>query len=119
MGGIFKSIKRDEIFILAVIILVAAAAFGLGRLSITTAEKEAFSIIYPGEVKGAVLSDSQAPTSPAPSSGAYVASKTGARYHLPWCAGAQSIKPENKVYFDTKEAAEAAGYTAAGNCKGL
>jgi len=49
----------------------------------------------------------------------YVVSKNGARYHYPWCSGAQSIKEENKIWFDTKEEAEAAGYTPAANCKGL
>ncbi len=49
----------------------------------------------------------------------YVASKTGTKYHLPWCAGAQRIKDENKVWFATKEDAEAAGYTPAANCKGI
>lgn len=49
----------------------------------------------------------------------YVASKNGARYHYPWCSGAQNIKEENKLWFATKEAAEAAGYTPAQNCDGL
>lgn len=51
--------------------------------------------------------------------GNYVASRTGKAYHLPWCPGAGRIKPENRVWFATKEAAEAAGYSPAGNCKGL
>lgn len=50
---------------------------------------------------------------------AYVASKTGTKYHLPTCAGAKQIKEENKVWFSTKEEAEAAGYTPATNCKGI
>src|SRR5690606_22759248 len=43
----------------------------------------------------------------------YVASKTGSKYHLPWCGGAKQIKEENKVWFQTKEEAEAAGYEPA------
>jgi hypothetical protein len=50
---------------------------------------------------------------------AYVASKNGTKYHLPWCPGAQAIKEENKLWFDTKEEAEAAGYAPAANCKGI
>lgn len=49
----------------------------------------------------------------------YVASKSGTKYHLPWCSGAKRIKEENKIWFATKEAAEAAGYTPAANCKGI
>jgi hypothetical protein len=49
----------------------------------------------------------------------YVASKNGTKYHLPWCAGAQQIKEENKIWFDSKDEAERAGYTPASNCKGI
>jgi hypothetical protein len=51
--------------------------------------------------------------------GLLVASKTGSKYHLPWCSGAQSIKEVNKVWFSSKEEAERAGYAPATNCKGL
>lgn len=51
--------------------------------------------------------------------GAYVASKTGTKYYLPWCGTAGRIKEENKVWFVTKAEAEAAGYEPAKNCKGL
>jgi hypothetical protein len=51
--------------------------------------------------------------------GNYVASKTGSKYHLPWCSGAQTIKEENKIWFETKEEAESRGYSPAKNCKGL
>lgn len=51
--------------------------------------------------------------------GKYVASKNGAAYHFPWCAGALKIKEENKLWFQTKGDAEKAGYKPAGNCDGL
>lgn len=51
--------------------------------------------------------------------GAYVGSKNGDKYHLPWCSGALRIKEENKVWFASKEEAERAGYTPASNCKGI
>jgi hypothetical protein len=57
---------------------------------------------------------------PPPSGGGqYVASKSGKSYHLPWCSGAKQIKESNKIYFDSKEEAEAAGYSPAKNCKGI
>ncbi|HEY0907968.1 MAG TPA: Ada metal-binding domain-containing protein [Candidatus Paceibacterota bacterium] len=49
----------------------------------------------------------------------YVASKSGTKYHLPSCSSAKSISEANKVWFATKEEAEKAGYSPAGNCKGL
>jgi hypothetical protein len=44
-------------------------------------------------------------------------SSTSKKYHYLWCSSANRIKEANKVYFATKEAAEAAGYTLAGNCQ--
>lgn len=51
--------------------------------------------------------------------GQIVASKTGAKYHFPWCAGASQIADENKIWFDSVEDAQKAGYAPASNCKGL
>lgn len=48
-----------------------------------------------------------------------VASKNGEVYHYVWCSGAKRIKEENKIYFNSKEEAEKAGYRAAKNCPGL
>ena len=59
-------------------------------------------------------------SSPSPvGGGQLVASKTGAKYHFPWCSGAQRISETNKVWFDSVEEARKAGYTPASNCKGL
>lgn len=52
-------------------------------------------------------------------SGTYMASKTGSKYYLPSCGSAKRIKEENRVWFATKQEAEAAGYEPAANCKGL
>lgn len=51
--------------------------------------------------------------------GLYVASKNGTKYHLPTCSGAKRIKEENKIWFDSKQEAEKAGYEPAKNCKGI
>ena len=53
------------------------------------------------------------------SSGTYVASKNGTKYYLPSCGSSKRIKEENKIWFGTKEEAEAAGYGPAANCPGL
>lgn len=49
--------------------------------------------------------------------GSVVGSKNGSKYHHLWCSGVKSIKEENQIWFDSEEAALAAGYTQAGNCK--
>lgn len=54
-----------------------------------------------------------------PAGGQFVASKNGTKYYFPWCGTVKNIKEENKVWFASREAAEAAGYQPAANCKGL
>ncbi len=51
--------------------------------------------------------------------GKFVASKKGTKYHRTDCPGAQTMKDENKLYFQTEEEARAAGFAPAGNCPGL
>ena len=51
--------------------------------------------------------------------GGVIASKNGTKYHYPWCSGAQTMKEENKIFFESIAAARAAGYLPAGNCSGL
>ncbi len=119
----FLALHREDVFVAAVIILVALLAFGLGRLSVLYDGRGEFKIEYPALGEAAVLSSLPSLHPPSPLQSAafagYIASKTGSKYHLPWCAGAQSIKEENKIYFATKEEAEKRGYEPAGNCKGI
>ncbi|MDQ3014502.1 MAG: hypothetical protein M3Q73_01410 [bacterium] len=51
--------------------------------------------------------------------GAFVASKNGKSYYLPSCAASLRILEKNRVWFNTREEAEKAGYLPAKNCKGL
>lgn len=130
----FKRLERSDLYLGAVIILVAFLSFGLGHLSGISEIKPKVSICseaLSGEAP--VLGEEgsrETPVSGIPlraaagesvqiEEGGYVASKNGGKYHLPWCSGAQRIKEENKVWFKTKAEAEAAGYTPAANCKGL
>jgi len=105
----------DELYIVALIILIGFAGFGLGRLSVMEEKKIPVVITnatweFDSQVAGSVVSVND---------GRFVASKNSTKYHLPWCSGAQRIKESNKIWFDSKEEAEQAGYTPAGNCKGL
>lgn len=45
--------------------------------------------------------------------GAYAGSRNGTKYYTPGCAGLARIKPENIIWFESKEDAELQGYTAA------
>jgi hypothetical protein len=124
--GILKSVrtitqelkKRKKAWILAiesafpviVVILVGMASFGLGRLSAHTEAQNPVNIT--------IATPAAEPAEMYPG-GLIVASKTGKKYHFPWCSGAKTMKASNRIWFDSEEAARAAGYTPAGNCAGL
>lgn len=117
---------KTDLFIAAIIFLVGLASFGLGRLSVLWPKKEPIRIEnYELGIMNygtTTTADNSNPNSKfiAPNSRAkYVASKSGTRYHFPWCPGAQRIKEANKIWFEVKEDAEKAGFKAALNCPGL
>lgn len=109
----------------ALIVLLASASFGLGRITLYEESRVPVRIIPPetgflkaedplgqaGEVKGASAEKRD--------SGEVVASKSGKKYHFPWCAGAKQISQKNKIAFPSFDDARKAGYTPASNCKGL
>ena len=112
--------KIKSALIPIVILFVGLISFGLGRLSAISERKSPVEIM--NEV-GLHSSNDGSSTSFIESSSAsaslFVASKSGKKYHYPWCSGAQRIKESNKIWFNTKQEAEGAGYTPASNCKGL
>jgi hypothetical protein len=44
------------------------------------------------------------------------ASKSGSKYYFPWCKSGNRVKLENRIYYQSAQAAEAAGKTLAANC---
>ncbi|MBX9906484.1 hypothetical protein K2X96_01130 [Patescibacteria group bacterium] len=135
-------LANDRVFYITLIALLSVIFFILGRLSSTVDTKEPIRRIDPQfnvqkEASGTSsliaapimgipagkptnISSKEVTNTPSvPSSGSYVASKKSDKYHLPWCSGAQRISEENKVWFASKEEAEAAGYAPAGNCPGI
>ena len=103
-----------------IVVLACFASYGLG---IATGQDTREGKIGIGQVPLMPFVSAPATETPLPitmtAGGQYVASRTGKSYHLPWCSGAKQIKEENKIYFTSKESAEAAGYVAAKNCKGI
>ncbi len=106
-----------------IILAASAASFGLGRLSaIDDASSEVLYVpaaALQAEVLNNAVNDGVKETVAVSQEGSFVASKNGTRYYFPWCSGVKQIKEENKVWFQTREEAEKAGYTPAQNCKGL
>ena len=118
--------KSREAYTAALIILVAFASFGLGRLSKLEETREPIKIEYPQSAAATRLGGGQdaavaatLPLAETKTGGQLVASKSGTKYHFPWCSGAARISETNKVWFNSVEEARKAGYTPASNCKGL
>lgn len=138
--GFFKDPKNPilgQLYIPIIIILIGIISFGLGRLSVVGSSKPPI-VLDSTAVKNAALGGTNsAPVGGVNQSaavagslpvkkasvpdlgGAVVASKKGAKYHLPWCSGAKTISEANKITFSSPEEARKAGYTPAGNCKGI
>ncbi len=115
----FCKINEKDIIVTMVIIAVGLISFGLGRLSKIRENKTPITVENLGASVETGFRVAPAAETRFQESGTVVASKNGAKYHYPWCAGAQSIKEENKIYFSSTEEARKAGYTPASNCKGL
>ena len=119
-----------ELYLAAVIVLVAVISFGLGRLSKIREEKTPITIETASSMSdidektngaGIMLQHNSSTISSATSSSSkiFVASRNGKKYYYAWCESANVIKEQNRVWFSTKAEAEKAGYQPAANCKGL
>lgn len=115
---------REDVLLAGLVVAVSLTSFALGRVSVEE-KTEAFQakmqsgnvVTAPGgEVAPTTQSSATSEETPG---GGYVASKNGTKYHLPWCGSAKQIKEENKIWFATKEEAEASGYQPASNCPGI
>jgi hypothetical protein len=118
----FNRVPRVYLAVLA-LILAATAGFGLGYLEGQGSGGGDVPQITQLATSTPAFMVAAAATPPAtttlPVGGQVVASKSGTKYYLPWCGTVKLIKEENKVWFASREAAEAAGYEPASNCKGL
>ncbi len=93
-----------------IVLFVGLSSFALGRISASEAVRPIVSV-----AQAASLAEPQGLYI----GGLYVGSWNGRTYHYPWCPGAAQIAEKNRRWFETKEAAERAGYRPAKNCTGL
>jgi len=100
-----------------VVIFVGIVSFFLGHMSVNNTQKDSVYIEYPPLVD-AYANDmgKVADSSVSSSEGQYVASKSGTKYYTLNCSGVSRIKEENKVYFNSTDEAENAGYEPADGC---
>src|SRR5574344_756483 len=110
----FNKIKENKAFdktlflFSVVIIAVALASFGLGRISSQLGKASALegSIILVEGQEGGFPSEREGIPEKR-----FVASKSGTKYYPLDCGGAKRIKEENKIWFATSKEAEKFGYT--------
>jgi hypothetical protein len=103
--------KIKPYFRIGTIILTSFIVLGLWQIKAEAATKTPLKVINMGQ-NGLLDSSGGLQT--------VIGSKSGNKYYYPWCAGSLSrTKPENRVEFASVALAQAAGYVAAGNCKGL
>jgi len=117
-------ILNDQFFFSILVILVGVISFTLGYLARgEVSMKKPSPIVLPAAVIEATptdtVSDNGKPVPISNQAGKYVGSKSGSKYHLTTCPGAKQIKDSNKIYFDSVDAALAAGYKPAANCPEL
>ena len=126
-----KEKLKSAIVYMGILVLVATASYGIGRISFynsnkipVTIKSQNSNLITPPEEK--TSSDSantasvlNASTKIEVTEGIVVGSKNSNKYHYPWCSGAKNILESNKIIFNSIEEAEASGYIPASNCKGL
>ena len=105
--------RQHDFVMAAAMALVAWSFFNIGSMQST--DREPITITRnEGAASTAVRTTASQPLDPR-----VVVSKNSSsqKYHYSWCGSGQRIKEENRVWFETSKAAEAAGYSLAGNCK--
>src|SRR3989344_2477223 len=112
--ALLAKIPRDALT-LGILLVASSVSFGLGLLAGEDAGQGSEVRLQEHLPTSLAGTDSKGVSQ----EGQVVASKNGAKYYLPDCAGADRIAPANKVWFASAAAATAAGYTPAGNCKGV
>ena len=118
--NLIESEKGKDVLLVLIVILVGFGAFELGRLSKENGssgiqiEYNEPSVMQQANVFSAV--EYAKTQSSAPSLKNFFASKRGSKYYPVGCGGGKTIKQENRIYFNTRDAAEKAGYTLSASC---
>jgi hypothetical protein len=118
--------QGKDVLVVLIVILVGLGSFELGRLSMGTNSSSGIKIEYPElstsqAANAEIAATSQKTSAPQPKPKVaveiYFASKRGHKYYPAGCAAGKTIKMENRVYFDTRAQAEAAGYELSSSCR--
>lgn len=122
----YESDRGKDLIIILIIILLGISSFFLGRLS-KESSKGGLKIEYTGQEASALGSTipnvSNISFNPnieektyKEGQGRYFASKRGKKYYPLGCSTGKTIKQENRIYFQTSNEAEKAGFSLASSC---
>lgn len=111
---------RQDIWLVLCLALVSWSSYNVGRIRALSEAPPATGPVAQEFQVRTTLAPTVAPkaTGKAHTDPRVVVSKasTSKKYHFSWCASGTKIKESNRLWFDTEQAAIAAGYTLAGNC---
>lgn len=113
-------IDKFSFLYLIIIICVGISCFCLGRISTNIFDDGSNDdILYGNSYNSYTDDDSRGDVNAINTSTEkkYVASKNGKMYYSLGCSGAKRIKPENEIWFSSKEEAEKSGYELSSLCK--
>lgn len=129
-----ESEQGRNILVVLIVILVGLGSFELGRLS-KSGSSSGIKIQYNGEAESAnvlnALKDSKIlakpkvlgaseskPTNSSSATGQnFFASSRGTKYYPVGCTAGNTLKQENRIYFNSREEAEKAGYVLSSSCR--
>lgn len=113
--------KGKDILVVTIVILVGLGSFELGRLSKENSSG-GIKIEYPsqnqerGMVQTANVISATNPVKSTTTAKNFFASTRGSKYYPIACPAGKTLKQENRIYFSTREEAEAAGYALSSSC---
>lgn len=121
----FIKSQQYSIFLGVCILLISAISYNIGRinalqktpLKISTEEANQANIFKSAAQESKTPKTTATKTLPTDLRVVVSKKSTTKKYHYVWCSGAQRIKEENRLWFNSAQEAESAGYTLAGNCQ--
>ncbi|MEK7069408.1 MAG: Ada metal-binding domain-containing protein [Patescibacteria group bacterium] len=112
-----ESNTGKDILTIIIIILVGLGSFGLGRLS-KEPKNDGLRVEYAGDGANVIKAINEPKTDlNQNNNGIFFASNKGSKYYSLGCSAGKTIKQENRVYFNTREEAERAGYALSSSCR--
>jgi hypothetical protein len=111
-----ESEAGKDVLTVIIVILVGLGSFGLGRLS-KNAQNEGLWVEYQNEGANVTNSINSPQNGLKQTSEVFFASSKGTKYYSVTCSAGKTIKQENRVYFNTREEAENAGYELSSACR--